>query len=283
MNGVRSDLEAEFGSVLEETVDLPISTANGWANLHLDFLDRFPSPIPKEGDEDPIRDEAAGRLALAVESGSSDELEAAIDAALAVKPKVASKTVTFDRIYYSGWRIGNCVGCGQRIRWKPVSEKACVCNSVCFRRYEARIKQDEDRRELENTRTKNERAAAEERLADEQATQRRLLDRERMREANEKREHEARQLAVLMPADVIERTVESLKRQFAEQHNIQAYYVEARYMHGYLVLSFTMTNHQNRPLYVIEYNKRHGWILGASSADEAITTWLARGKRGNAT
>ncbi len=155
---------------------------------------------------------------------------------------------------FDGLRIRRCLGCGQRTAWRP-SFGMCVCGKRCAVR--ATENDIEARIEAMDARI---RARSQERATAKVRT--------------ETREPE-RRFAVLV-ADPIAtgRIADSLRRQLAEQHAIQARFVGSTLVWNiWHVLEFTVTDGNGGNLHVILNGSGPGrarWTLGTTSAEAAV-------------
>jgi predicted nucleic acid-binding Zn ribbon protein len=264
MTNIRNDLEAEFGPIPEEEETGPWNIAVGFPysaeSQYADPVVSTKKPAAKQTEEKVQPDELSAQLALAIGSGDRERIEKALDESLeeerSQKVELSVEPTLPDRPY-NGQVVKRCISCGQRIVWRP-SEGECLCSVKCRRHYEKQTGR--------KTRTTLEMEAKSVR----EHKDRKARDREAVDCATRKERARATRDAFIFGP-----TIKSLQRQFVEQHDIHANFVKVCHVQGYPVLSFTMTNRQDQPLYVIQYEDRHGWILGALSAEQAVTDWLA--------
>lgn len=294
MDGVRRDLEVEFGTIEDRLTcpALPLQHAAGWpysANRRSrsggeDREDDAPAE-PERSELDRRRDELTAQLALAVESSDADQIDralaenAAFDAkhvrAPAPEPPVAAlpRVVSFDP-----WTV-RCRWCGQRVVRRPPSEEDATCSVRCATRYLAWVARETGRKPIptgpkvpKSTAAVDQNNAASKRVAKQleilAPTPIDLMDFVRPALSPENRD-------MLADPARLGKTVESLQRQFSQQKGVDAEFVGAGAVRGRAVLTFKMRNRGGEALHVILYGKRAAWIIGAESAAKSVKQWEA--------
>ena len=185
---------------------------------------------------------------------------------------------------FDGLRICTCLGCGQRIAWKP-AHGARVCGKRCAERVSERAKlearlrdvlrEESERRALAEARERerarrNARAKAEREAAEARGKA------EAERWARRRRaEAEGRKVVFLQPDPaVIAKLAESIRQQLQEQHNIWTRFVGSTLVwNTWHVFEYTILNAAGGNLHVVLNGSgpgRAAWMLDVANAYEAV-------------
>ena len=166
---------------------------------------------------------------------------------------------------FQGLRICRCLGCGQRIAWRP-SDGLQACSGRCYKQaFEAEVKES---------------ARVQKAIED----RNRRLKKEREEERNSVYRYTPKPYYVTLAIDPVamSRVVDSLQRQLIEQHNLLTDFVKPHCVRGkWTVLEFSIRDTVliRRSLHIILNGTgpgRAAWVLDVHSAEEAVNRMRGR-------